>query len=102
MQFFNPVGDPQLGIDELIRNIMDHKEHIELSGIINEKKKNRFTYKIRDLLYSKIEKLVYENLMSTNQISEFVNQALNDGKFKIYESIHNKFENIKLDIMKKE
>jgi LAO/AO transport system kinase len=91
-----------IGIDDLIQNIMDHKEHIELSGIINEKKKNRFTYKIRDLLYSKIEKLVYENLMSTNQINEFVNQALNNGKFKIYETIHNRFENLKLDIKKKE
>jgi len=90
------------GIDELIQNIYDHKEHLELSGLIENKKKNRFAYKIKDLLHSKIERLVFEKIINETEIEEFVNHALDNGKFKIYESIHNKFENVRFDIKKME
>ncbi|MFX1315373.1 MAG: methylmalonyl Co-A mutase-associated GTPase MeaB [Promethearchaeota archaeon] len=90
------------GIDDLIQNLWDHKEHLELSGLIDNKKKNRFSYKIKELMYSKIEKLVFENLIKEEEINEFVNHALDDGKFKIYKSIHNKFEDIQFEIKKKE
>lgn len=90
------------GIDELIQNIWDHKEHLELSEAINEKKKNRFSYKIKELIYSKIEKLVSESFINENEIKEIVNHAVDDGKFKIYCTIHDKFEDVNFDIKKKE
>ncbi|MFX1428224.1 MAG: methylmalonyl Co-A mutase-associated GTPase MeaB [Promethearchaeota archaeon] len=89
------------GIDDLIQNIMDHKEHIELSGLINDKKKNRFKYKIRELIYTKIDKIISEKFLNEEDIDEIINHAINDGKFKIYRTIHNKFEEINFEIQEK-
>ncbi|MFW9818238.1 MAG: methylmalonyl Co-A mutase-associated GTPase MeaB [Candidatus Thorarchaeota archaeon] len=89
------------GVEELIQNIWDHKEHLELSETIKEKKKNRFTYKIRELIYSKIEKLVSESFLNESDINEIVNHAVDDGKFKIYRTIHNKFEDVNFEIKKR-
>ena len=88
------------GVDKLIEHIHNHKEHLELSELLTEKKQNRFTYKIRQLLLYKMEKIVFGELVKEGEIEEFVKNALNDGKFKIYESIHNKFENIKFELKK--
>jgi LAO/AO transport system kinase len=89
------------GVEELIQNIWDHKEHLELSEAINTKKKNRFTYKIKELIYSKIEKLITESFINENEINKIVNRAVDDGKFKIYRTIHNKFEEVNFEIKKK-
>ena len=90
-----------VGIDDLIQNIMDHKEHVELSGLINNKKKNRFKYKIKELIYSKIDRIITEKLLNESDIDEIINHAVDDGKFKIYRTIHNKFEDVNFDIKKK-
>jgi len=89
------------GVEELIQNIWDHKEHLELSEAINEKKKNRFSYKIKELIYSKIEKLISESFINENEIKEIVDHAIDDGKFKIDRTIHNKFEEVNFEIKKK-
>ncbi len=89
------------GIEELIQNIWDHKEHLELSELINTKKKNRFTYKIKELIYSKIEKLISQYIINESEIKRMVNHALEDGKFKIYQEIHNKFENLNFELKQK-
>ena len=89
------------GIDDLLQNIWDHKEHVELSGLINEKKKNRFKYKIKELVYSKIEDLVSKSLINEDEIDNIIKNALDDGKFKIYQTIHNKFEDVNFEIKKK-
>lgn len=89
------------GIEELLQNIKDHKNHVELSGLINEKRKTRFKYKIKELIYSKVEELISKSLIDEKEIDNIINIALNDGKFKIYRSIHDKFENINFEIKKK-
>ncbi|MFX1321389.1 MAG: methylmalonyl Co-A mutase-associated GTPase MeaB [Promethearchaeota archaeon] len=89
------------GIDELIQNIWDHKEHVELSGLINEKKKNRFKYKIKELIYSKIENLISKSLINEEEINNIIEHAIDDGKFKIYQTIHNKFEDVEFEIKRK-
>ena len=89
------------GIDDLIQNIWDHKEHVELSGLINEKKKNRFKYKIKELIYSKIESLISKSLINEEEINKIIEHAIDDGKFKIYRTIHNKFEDVNFEIKKK-
>jgi LAO/AO transport system kinase len=89
------------GVDELVQNIMDHKEHLELSESIDEKKKNRFRYKIKELVYSKINKIISESFLNEEEINEIINHALDDGKFKIYRTIHNKFEDVNFEIRKK-
>ena len=89
------------GIDDLVQNIMDHKEHIELSGLITEKKKNRFKYKIKELIYSKIDRIISETILNKEDIDEIINHAIDDGKFKIYQTIHSKFEDVNFEIKKR-
>ncbi len=89
------------GVNDLVQNIMDHKEHLELSESIGEKKKNRFRYKIRELVYSKINKIISESFLNEKEINEIINHALVDGKFKIYRTIHNKFEDVNFEIKKR-
>ena len=89
------------GVDDLVQNIMDHKEHLELSESIDEKKKTRFRYKIKELVYSKIDKIISESFLNEKEINEIINRALDDGKFKIYRTIHNKFEDVNFEIKKR-
>ncbi len=89
------------GVDDLVQNIMDHKEHLELSETIDEKKKNRFRYKIKELVYSKISKIISESFLNEKEINEIINNALDDGKFKIYRTIHSKFEDVNFEIKKR-
>ena len=88
------------GVETLIEHLNNHKEHLELSELLNEKKKNRFEYKIQQLLLYKVEKIVFGELVKEGEIEDFVKKALNDGKFKIYDSIRSKFENIKFELKK--
>lgn len=88
------------GIEELVQNIWDHKNHVELSGLINQKRKSRFKYKIKELIYSKVEELISKSLINEDEINNIINKALNDGKFKIYRSIQNKFEDVNFEIKK--
>ncbi|MFX0042956.1 MAG: methylmalonyl Co-A mutase-associated GTPase MeaB [Candidatus Hodarchaeota archaeon] len=90
------------GIDDLIQNIWDHREHVELSGLIKDKKKNRFKHKIKELIYSKIENLISKSLINEDEINYIIEQAIDDGKFKIYRTIHNKFEDVNFEIKKKD
>ncbi|TKJ22130.1 MAG: methylmalonyl Co-A mutase-associated GTPase MeaB [Promethearchaeota archaeon Loki_b32] len=89
------------GVEDLVQNIMDHKEHLELSESIDEKKKNRFRYKIKELVYSKIDKIISESFLNEKEINEIIKHALGDGKFKIYRAIHNKFEDVNFEIKKR-
>jgi len=89
------------GVDDLVQNIMDHKEHLELSESIDEKKKNRFRYKIKELVFTKLDKIISESILNEGEINEIINHALEDGKFKIYRTIHNKFEDVNFEIKKK-
>ena len=88
------------GVNDLVQNIMDHKEHLELSESIDEKKKNRFRYKIRELVYSKINKIISESFLNEKEINDIIIHVLDDGKFKIYRTIHNKFEDVNFEIKK--
>jgi LAO/AO transport system kinase len=90
-----------IGIDELIQNIWDHKYHIEQSGLINIKRKNRFKYKIKDLITSKIESLIKSNILNDIEINSIVSYILNGKKFEIFNTINDKFENLNIEVRKK-
>ncbi|MFX1393373.1 MAG: methylmalonyl Co-A mutase-associated GTPase MeaB [Promethearchaeota archaeon] len=83
------------GIDELIEYIFDHKEHQELSDLIRERKKNRFAYKVRELLYNKIDH-VLESLISQEEINDISTKAI-DNKFQIYDNVHDLFSHVKFE-----
>ena len=86
------------GIDELIQNIWDHKEHVELSGLLEKKLENRFSYKIKELISLKIEKLISDNILSKIDTKEIINNVFEVGKFNIYHNIQTIFKNINLEI----
>jgi len=86
------------GIDELLQYIWDHKEHIELSETINEKRKNRFNYKIKELVLTKVEKLVLDKVLHKSIIKEIVDDALANSSFSIYDKVHNLFEKLNFEI----
>jgi len=87
------------GIDTLMEKIMDHKEHLELSELLKEKKKHRFAYKIEELLSSKIGK-VLESLISKDDLNKISNSVLQGKKFKIYDMVHHLFSNVKFEMKK--
>jgi LAO/AO transport system kinase len=89
------------GVEELVEFIFDHKEHLELSELIMERKKNRFAYKIRELLYYRLDKIL-ESLISKDQIDDLSNSIIQDGKFKIYDAVHDIFSDVKVEMKKKE
>jgi len=89
------------GVEELVEFIFDHKEHLELSELIMERKKNRFAYKIRELLYYRLDKIL-ESLISKDQIDALSNSIIQDGKFKIYDAVHDIFSDVKVEMKKKE
>jgi len=90
------------GIDELIQNIFDHKEHVELSGELATKKKNRFTYKIKSLIHHKVDKIVLKKVITLEEIDKIAVDTYESSKFKIYKSINDVFEDVNIDITKKE
>jgi len=61
---------------------------------------NRYSYKIKELLFTKVEKLIMENFVDENEVNNIVKSALEDGKFNIYSSIHKIFDKITLEIKK--
>jgi len=88
------------GVDDLIQNIWDHKEHLELSDLLQEKKKLRFAYKIKELMYYKIEKIL-ESLVNEDEIKSISTRIVEAGKFKIYDVVHDIFNNVKFEAKKK-
>jgi len=86
------------GIDDLLQYIWDHKEFIELSDTIKEKQKNRFNYKIKELVFTKVEKLISEEVLNKNKIKEIVDDALDNSSFRIYDNVHNLFEKLNFKI----
>jgi len=84
------------GVKELVQNIWDHKEHLELAGLIEKKKKIRFAYKIREILYNKIEQILAD-LISEEEVERISAKILEEGKFKIYEEVHDIFTNVKFE-----
>jgi len=86
------------GVDDLLQYIWDHKEHIELSGTIKEKQKNRFNYKIKEMVFTKVEKLVSEEVFNKTQIKEIVDDALDNSSFRIYDRVHTLFEKLNFKI----
>lgn len=87
------------GVDDLIQNIWDHKEHLELSDLLQEKKKLRFAYKIKELMHYKIEKIL-ESLVNEEEIKSISTRIVEAGKFKIYEVVHDIFNNVKFEAKK--
>jgi len=89
------------GVDDLLQYIWDHKEHIELSDMIKEKRKNRFNYKIKEMVFTKVEKMVSETIFNKSKIKEIVDDALVNSGFSMYDKVHKLFEKLNFEIKEK-
>ena len=89
------------GVDDLLQYIWDHKEHIELSDMIKEKRKNRFNYKIKEMVFTKVEKMVSETIFNKSKIKEIVDDALINSGFSMYDKVHKLFEKLNFEIKEK-
>lgn len=71
------------GIDELIEAIWNHKEHIELAGTLNKKRKDRLKNKLIALIQSKIENYVLEHIYP--KMEESVLKRVYEKKYNVYD-----------------
>ena len=80
------------GIDELIEEIWNHKEHVELSGILDKKRQKRLKDKLLALIQYKIRNYVMDNIYP--EIEESVLNQVYEKKYRIYDAagtIYEKF-----------
>ena len=71
-----------------------------MSGILEKKKEQQLVYKVKELLYNKIDN-VLESLISQEEIHEIYEKTIGN-KFQIYNSIHDLFSDVKFERKKKE
>jgi LAO/AO transport system kinase len=71
------------GIDELIEEIWNHKEHIELAGILAEKRQKRLKDKLVDLIQYKMKNYVMENIYPKIDNQEL--EQIYDQKYKVFD-----------------
>ncbi|MBD3196939.1 MAG: methylmalonyl Co-A mutase-associated GTPase MeaB [Candidatus Lokiarchaeota archaeon] len=88
------------GIDDLIEKIYDHKEYLEQSEILKEKKKQRYTFKLKEAMVDKIERILFEQLFDKDELETAASELLNK-KFEIYHKLNKMFDNVKFDVEKK-
>ncbi|NVM56119.1 MAG: methylmalonyl Co-A mutase-associated GTPase MeaB [Candidatus Helarchaeota archaeon] len=70
------------GVDELIEEIWNHKEHIELAGILEKKRKKRLKDKLIALIQHRIEKHVMDHIYPT--IKDSVLNQIYEKKYNVY------------------
>ena len=78
------------GIDELIEEIWNHKEHIELAGILEKKKQERLKQKLLTLIQTKIQNYVMGNIYP--EIEEEVLKRIYQEKYSVYGVAGNIYE----------
>ncbi|MHA1309567.1 MAG: methylmalonyl Co-A mutase-associated GTPase MeaB [Candidatus Helarchaeota archaeon] len=81
------------GINELFDEIERHKRHIELSGILEKKWKERFKNRFYNALEYKILKAFYDKYSQIDEINGEINKVL-DKKEDLYSSVDIVFNKI--------
>lgn len=72
------------GVDNLVDEIWNHKEHMELSGLLERKKKDQIKNKIVELLYFNIKNYIRENIASEEKLDEIA-EAVAAQEANVYE-----------------
>lgn len=87
----------KIGIDTLIQQIWDHRKYIETNGTLTLRKKKRIAYKLHELLNTHIRQFIKEKILCDNDI-DTVADRLMENPFKIHDTIHTMFKNLKITI----
>lgn len=79
------------GIDELVQEIMNHKEHMELTGLLDEKRKTMIRNKIINILKYEVEKYITTSLVKENELKDMVSSIFNE-EYGLYDGAENIIE----------
>ncbi len=66
------------GIPELIEEIWNHKEHMELSGLLEQRKQQQIKSKIIELLYFGLEKFIRDEMLSEERLDQIADKIINN------------------------
>jgi len=80
------------GIDELIEEIWNHKEHIELAGILDQKRQKRLKDKLMELIQFKIQTYVMNSIYP--KVENEVLQEIYEQKYKVFDVAEKIYENL--------
>lgn len=64
-----------MGISELLNAIEEHRKHIELSGLFEERRRNHIEKKIKDIVESTVQEYVYKYLNEDKEIEKLVDKV---------------------------
>jgi GTPase len=78
------------GFDELLEEIENHKEHITLSGELEEKRKKRMKEKLTDVIRYRIEEYILKEIYP--KIESSVMDQLSENKYSVYGIAENIYE----------
>jgi len=87
------------GVDALLKKIWDHKEYLELSELIKERKSRRYIYKIKESMIDKIESIILQKLFTNNELNEMASNLL-ENKFDIYKNLKEMFNKVHFELKK--
>ena len=79
------------GIDELFQEIQAHKEHLELSGLLSEKKRKDLRNRIQNLIKLLLYKRIFQKISVEKQIDKIIEEVLSGSK-DIYSAIYASFQ----------
>jgi len=92
------IATDGVGIGELLDAIERHRKHIELSGVLEERRRNHIEKRIKDIVESLVQEYVYNYLNKDKGIEELVNRVYSreeniySAASKLLEPIIKKFE----------
>lgn len=79
------------GVDELLEEIWKHKQHIELTGILDEKRRHKIEKKLNDIILTEIESYIQKNIMSEEKLKNMMSQIEKKEKG-LYEAAYEVFQ----------
>ncbi|MHA1728528.1 MAG: methylmalonyl Co-A mutase-associated GTPase MeaB [Promethearchaeota archaeon] len=87
------------GVDELIDEIWKHKQYIEKTGILENKKRNKIRNKIMDIVSAEIENYIKVNIIDDLKLEE-ITSKIERKEISLYEAAYGIFKGHLRDIKK--
>ncbi|MFB0560860.1 MAG: methylmalonyl Co-A mutase-associated GTPase MeaB [Candidatus Lokiarchaeia archaeon] len=92
------IATDGMGISELLEAIEEHRKHIDLSGLLEERRRDHIENKIKEIVESLVQEYVYKYLKEDEGIEKLVEKVysreenLYSAANKLIKPIINKFE----------
>ncbi|MEM3587234.1 MAG: hypothetical protein QXO71_07945, partial [Candidatus Jordarchaeaceae archaeon] len=69
------IATEGVGIRELLESIEKHRKHVELTGVLEERRKNHIEKKIREIVLQIVEEYVSKFLKEDKEIKNLVDKV---------------------------